>query len=152
MAKKMTKAQRELILSILGDHNIMSLATVRPDGYPQATTVSYVNDGLAIYFGAPMTSQKAENIRNSPKVSATIDHDQPDWTQIYGISLGGHASVVEKRSEYDHIVGLMRKKYPQIEKMDVVNFKNVALFRIDPEVISLLDYTKGFGHSTLVKP
>src|ERR1700731_3853356 len=30
--------------------NDMTIATVREDGYPQATAVSYVNDGLAVYF------------------------------------------------------------------------------------------------------
>ena len=29
------------ILDILRHHHIMTLATVRPDGYPQATTVNY---------------------------------------------------------------------------------------------------------------
>ena len=31
--------------------NDMTIATVREDGYPQATAISYVNDGLAISFG-----------------------------------------------------------------------------------------------------
>ena len=28
--------------------------------------------------------------------------------------------------------------------------KEVAVFRVEPEVISVLDYTKGFGHADLV--
>ena len=39
---------RQEIVSILSDANDMTIATVREDGYPQATTVSYVNDGLTI--------------------------------------------------------------------------------------------------------
>jgi hypothetical protein len=35
------------ILSLLDEH---TLATLRPDGWPQATTVGYVNDGLTLYF------------------------------------------------------------------------------------------------------
>jgi nitroimidazol reductase NimA-like FMN-containing flavoprotein (pyridoxamine 5'-phosphate oxidase superfamily) len=34
------------ILELLDQHRIMTLATNRPDGWPQATTVGYVNDGL----------------------------------------------------------------------------------------------------------
>ena len=36
---------KQEILSILDDASDMTIATVRKDGYPQATTVSYVNDG-----------------------------------------------------------------------------------------------------------
>ena len=39
------------ILSILNAADEMTVATIRPDGYPQATTVNYVSDGFAIYFG-----------------------------------------------------------------------------------------------------
>lgn len=33
------------IVSIINDVNDMTIATVRDDGFPQATTVSYFNDG-----------------------------------------------------------------------------------------------------------
>ena len=52
---------REEILSILKGASEMTIATVRPDGYPQATTVSYVSDGLIIYFGCAAESQKAQS-------------------------------------------------------------------------------------------
>jgi hypothetical protein len=49
-----------------------AIATIRPDGYPQATTVSYVSDGLTIYFGCVAESQKAQNIAYNNKVSLTV--------------------------------------------------------------------------------
>jgi nitroimidazol reductase NimA-like FMN-containing flavoprotein (pyridoxamine 5'-phosphate oxidase superfamily) len=63
---------REEILSILRSAGEMTIATVRPDGYPQATTVNYVSDGLAIYFGCAAESQKARNIESNGKVSLTV--------------------------------------------------------------------------------
>jgi nitroimidazol reductase NimA-like FMN-containing flavoprotein (pyridoxamine 5'-phosphate oxidase superfamily) len=39
------------ILDALQTHNILTLATVREDGYPQATTVGYVHEGLTLYIG-----------------------------------------------------------------------------------------------------
>ena|SRR5215831_13622933 len=41
---------RSKILEVLDQHRIMTVATNRPDGWPQATTVGYVHDGLTIYF------------------------------------------------------------------------------------------------------
>ncbi len=41
---------RKKILTLLDEHRIMTIATLRPDGWPQATTVGYVNEGLTLYF------------------------------------------------------------------------------------------------------
>lgn len=30
------------------NHNVMTIATLRPDGYLEATTVTYANDGLGV--------------------------------------------------------------------------------------------------------
>jgi nitroimidazol reductase NimA-like FMN-containing flavoprotein (pyridoxamine 5'-phosphate oxidase superfamily) len=46
----MDRVLREDILSILENATDMTIATIRQDGYPQATTVSYVNDGLTNIF------------------------------------------------------------------------------------------------------
>ena len=40
----------------------MTVATLRPDGRPQATTVGYMNDDLTLYFLCGLDSQKAKNL------------------------------------------------------------------------------------------
>src|SRR5438270_3473952 len=37
-------------VDILNTYRLMAIATLRPDGWPQATMVSYANDGLLLYF------------------------------------------------------------------------------------------------------
>src|SRR4051794_28114815 len=44
--KSMKQAVRETIIDLLSRCKDMTIATVRPDGAPQATVVSYVHDGL----------------------------------------------------------------------------------------------------------
>ena len=68
----MNSATHDKILAILGGGSEMTIATVRPDGFPQATTVSYVHDGLKLYFGTAADSQKARNIALNDKVSLTV--------------------------------------------------------------------------------
>jgi len=63
-----TNAQRQQIASVLGVANDLAIATVRPDGWPQVTTVSYVADGTRIYFGTWAKSQKAQNIARDPRI------------------------------------------------------------------------------------
>ena len=53
---------KRLILRLLNEHRVMTLATNRPDGWPQATTVGYVNDGFLLYCYVARNTQKYANI------------------------------------------------------------------------------------------
>ena len=44
----MKRGLKDLILRLLAEQRIMSIATDRPDGWPQATIVGYVNDGFLL--------------------------------------------------------------------------------------------------------
>ena len=72
----------ERVLDLLKTHDKMTVATVRADGFPQATTVNYVNEELMIYFGCAARSQKARNIERDDRVSLAIDHEYADWSMI----------------------------------------------------------------------
>jgi len=146
----MDKAQEKFILDLLRRHKSMSFATVRPDGFPQATTVTYANEGLDLYFCCDVTSQKAKNLRKCDKVSATIDRYTGDWNKIKGLSLGGHAQLLKGKREREHACALLAKKFPEMGDCPP-NDPAWAFVRVRPSVISLLDYTQGFGHTELVK-
>ena len=62
----MDSATHEKIVKILSGATDMTIATVRPDGYPQATTVGFVNDGVKIYFGTSATRRRP---RTSPSAT-----------------------------------------------------------------------------------
>jgi nitroimidazol reductase NimA-like FMN-containing flavoprotein (pyridoxamine 5'-phosphate oxidase superfamily) len=139
------------IVSILNDANDLTIATIREDGYPQATTVSYVNDDLTIYFGCGAKSQKAQNIARCAKVSLTINMPYASWKEIRGLSIGGKAQLVTDTEDLDRVTQLMFQKFPQIAGYASTEVDEVVLFRVTPEIISVLDYRKGFGHTDLVK-
>jgi len=142
---------RQEILSILEGANDMTIATTREDGYPHATTVSYVSDGLAIYFGCAAESQKSINIARSDKVSLTVNMPYSSWEEIRGVSIGGRAVRVTDPNEIDRVGQLMLRKFPQIAQYAPTGVEGIILFRITPEIISVLDYRKGFGHTDLLK-
>jgi nitroimidazol reductase NimA-like FMN-containing flavoprotein (pyridoxamine 5'-phosphate oxidase superfamily) len=147
----MTPGLKHEILSILDGANDMTIATVREDGYPQATTVSYVNDGLNLYFGCAANSQKAKNIARDSKVSLTVNLPYTSWNDIRGLSIGGRAERITNHQEVAQASQLMFERFPQIARYAPAELDDIALFRVTPEVISVLDYGKGFGHSDLVK-
>jgi len=147
----MDPSLKQEIIAILDHANDMTIATVREDGYPQATTVSYVNDGLMIYFGCAASSQKAQNLSRDSRVSLTVNLPYPSWNDIRGLSIGGRAERVTKPEEVDQASHLMFEKFPQIARYASAGLHDIALYRITPEVVSILDYRKGFGHTDLVK-
>lgn len=141
------------ILELLDQHRIMTLATLRPDGWPQATTVGYVSEGLTLYFLCGRDSQKAANLARDRRVSLTIDHDTPDLMAIAGLSMAGHADEVTDLTDAGRILALLPLKYPDAAAPSPVPMpqpQDVRIFRVTPTVISVLDYTKGFGHTDLV--
>ena len=147
----MKREFKRQIIALLDDHRIMTIATNRRDGWPQATVVGYANDGLMIYCFIARDGQKYENIRNDPRVSIAIAKDYRQPLQIKGLSLAGGALVVEDRSEVDHAGELLLRRYPEYKVMPRPDPAAVSMLRITPEVVSILDYSKGFGHSDLVR-
>jgi hypothetical protein len=142
---------RDLTLRILNHHRIMTLATNRPDGWPQATVVGYVNEDLTIYCFIARVGQKYTNIIRDPRVSAAIASDFCRLDDIKGLSLGGKAVPVTQQPEYDRATDIFLKRYPEYANWPRPNPAIASLIRIVPTIVSVLDYSKGFGHSDLVK-
>lgn len=143
---------RQKILAIMDRHRIMTIATLRPDGWPQATTVGYANDGFTLYFLCGQQSQKAANLARDDRVSLTIDHDTPQVMEITGLSMAAHARLVVDPAEAEKALRLLMLKYPKQASLPLPMpaAADVSIFRVTPAIISLLDYSKGFGHTDLV--
>jgi uncharacterized protein YhbP (UPF0306 family) len=138
------------ILAVLTEGKDLTLATVRPDGAPQATTVSYASDGLNLYFGCGAHSQKAANLAREARVSATINLPYADWAQIRGLSLGGLAHRLTESADLARAGLLFLEKFPEVAQYVSAPQEEMAMFRIEPTVFSLLDYSQGFGHTDAV--
>jgi PPOX class probable F420-dependent enzyme len=141
---------REQIIRILNENRIMTIATNRPDGWPHATVVGYANDGFKLYFFVARTSQKFRNIQRDPRVSIAVARDFSQPLEIRGLSLAGTAAPVEQEDESERAAALMLERYPEYAAWPRPNPALAPLMRVVPEIISVLDYSKGFGHSDLV--
>jgi nitroimidazol reductase NimA-like FMN-containing flavoprotein (pyridoxamine 5'-phosphate oxidase superfamily) len=162
--QRMMPRLKRLILRLLNEHRVMTIATNRPDGWPQATMVGYVNDGFLLYCFVANNAQKYANILRDSRVSLTIGSDAARPLEIKGLSLAGRAAAVHDQSEFDHVLALRSKRYPEFADLPPPILRegalqrlsphemsgDVVLLRIVPEIISVLDYSKGFGHSDLV--
>ncbi|MER8781247.1 pyridoxamine 5'-phosphate oxidase family protein [Mesorhizobium sp. M1006] len=148
----MDEEVRNKILTLLDQHRIMTIATLRQDGWPQATSVGYVNEGLILYFLCGLDSQKAANLARDNRVSLTIDHDTPQVMEITGLSMAARTQPVVDRAEAEKVLRMLPLKYPEQVLLPgpMPTPEQVRIFRVMPTVISVLDYSKGFGHTDLV--
>ncbi len=148
----MDEAIRRKILSLLAEHRIMTIATLRPDGWPQATTVGYASEDLSIYFLCGPDSQKATNLARDDRVSLTIDHDTAQVMEITGLSMAAHARAVTDPAEVERVLQMLMQRYPEAPSvpLPMPSAADIRVFRVTPVVISVLDYTKGFAHTDLV--
>ena len=146
----MDDALKSKILELLDQHRLMTVATNRPDGWPQETTVGYVNDGLTIYFLCSPQSQNAANLVRDNRVSLTIDHDVSDPMAIMGLSMAALAHPVTDPTEVAMTMNLLGTRYPEYMSLPMPRPEEIAVYRVVPKVISVLDYSKGFGHADLV--
>ncbi len=145
----MLDPERSEILSILTDARDMTIATVRGDGYPQATTVNFVHQDFLIYFGCSRNSQKAQNLERNARVSATINVPYSTADHIRGISLGGEAHPVSSASETEMVSRLMFRRFPRIA-LYAGTPESLGFYRVTPKVFSLINHRFGFARSRLV--
>jgi len=152
MTRLMDEALKQKIVCLLDEHRTMRIATVRPDGWPQTTTVGYANEGLTIYFLCGKESQKAANLALDDRVSLAIDDDPAQVMQIKGLSMAAHARRDRDEAEGAKALRLLFGRYPAQEGIAIAlpSPADVAIFRVTPTVISVLDYTLGFAHTDLV--
>ena len=72
--------------------------------------------------------------------------------EILALSMAARAQEVDDADELDLAFGLLKAKYPWQEGTPAQSPppELTRVFRVTPEIISLLDYSKGFGHTDLV--
>jgi nitroimidazol reductase NimA-like FMN-containing flavoprotein (pyridoxamine 5'-phosphate oxidase superfamily) len=143
-----TKAK---ILRYLADNRIMSVATLRSDGWPQATIVGYASEGLVLYFLCSRDSQKARNLADDDRISLTIGHDTTNPLEIEGLSMAARARQVQNPAEIGHALKLLLDKYPEYRSFPSPDMSGMRVMRVTPTMISVLDYRLGFGHAELVE-
>ena len=83
-------------------------------------------------------------------MSLTIDHDVPDPMAITGLSVAARAYPVTDPAEVTKAMQLLGQRCPEYASFPMPKPEDIQVFRVEPKVISVLDYSKGFGHADLV--
>ncbi len=69
---------------------------------------------------------------------------------IVGLSMAAHAAPVNDAVERERAFRLLARKFPEYAAYPMPKPSEMCVFRVEPMVISVLDYSKEFGHTDLV--
>lgn len=134
-----------------------TLATLRPDGTPQASGVGFVNEGLVLYMAMDPNSQKKINIDQNPNVGFATFKDYYKWDRVKAVQLAGRCQVVTDQAEIDKISMLFAQKFPWVVESKMVldwyaKQGSVPYYRLTPHTVAYLDYQKyGFNGFEVLK-
>lgn len=134
-------------LGILNDNRLMTVATTRPDGWPQATIVGYANDGFRLYFLIYRTSQKFENIANDDRVAIAIGHEPTQLSDVKAVYAGCVAHEVTDLAEKSRAWTLLAERHPNLTDLAPPQSGEVATMVAHCRHLSVLDYSKGLGQA-----
>lgn len=134
-------------ITILNSNRIMTIATVRADGWPQTTMVGYANEGWRLYFLIYRTSQKFENISRDNRVSISVGREPSELRDIKAVYAGCHAEEVTDLAERSHAWKLLAERHPNLTDLAPPEKDEVATMVAKCRYVSVLDYSQGLGYS-----
>lgn len=144
------------VTAFLDAHHVMSLATAGPQG-PHAASLFYARDGLALVWVSEERSRHSSEVFADPAVAATIAADTADFTAVRGMQMRGRAARVDDPAEAARLRALLVARYPFLQRLDALPAAlraaagRVAVYRLVPDQVVLIDNSRGFGHKeTLV--
>jgi hypothetical protein len=109
----MDDQNRDKILSLLDQRRILSLATLRPDGWPVSTTVGLCPQrSYAEYSSRPGQPEGRELAKGRP-VALTIDRDTPQSTAITVVPMVARPRPASYPTEVGKVLRLLMAKYPE---------------------------------------
>lgn len=122
------------VAELLASARLMALGVNRPDGWPQVTTIGYVNEGLKLYFVIARDSQKFLNIQADPRVSVAIRPEGADADTV-GVSLAGRAVEITDPAEVERLNQMVFERYPE-GRAFCPSGSSVAVMRLSPEIVA----------------
>ena len=134
-------------IGILNENRIMTIATVRPDGWPQTTVVGYANEGWRLYFLIYRTSQKFANIAHDNRISISVGHEPSQLREIKAVYAGCCAREVTETRERSHAWQLLAERHPNLTDLAPPQKDEVATMVAECRFVSVLDYSQGLGRT-----
>ena len=129
------------VVALLDSCRLMAIGVNRPDGWPQVTTVGYVNEGLNLYFVTARDSQKLANIKADPRVSVSI-HSEAVNGDAVGVSMAAVAEEVTDPMAVERLNQQVVARYADLRVFGP-GADAVAVVSLRPEIVSPVGVKEG---------
>lgn len=133
------------IVDLLSREHLMTVAFNRPDGFPQATTVGYINDGLGLYFMVSRSSQKFQNLQHDAKTSIAI-RGRAGGSGV-GLSMGGNTVEITDVATAERLNEQIATRFPAVQ-VYCPSGPSAALLLFTPVVVSAVGVVEGRSDPT----
>jgi uncharacterized protein YhbP (UPF0306 family) len=151
----------ERVRAYLQQHTTMTLATVGPDGLPNAAAVFYAAGyDLNLYFLSEERTEHGQNMLKQTAIAATVQADGQDWRGIRGLQLRGHARLVNT-GELPRAVAVYGSRFAFVASLlagqggsGVLSgpLARARFWVLRPSWIRLIDNTVRFGYKEELRP
>lgn len=145
------EALKEEILAFLRSHHVVSLSVLH-GGTAHAASVMYAPEDLVLYWTSDPGTRHSAAIERDARVAATVAPDCEDFRLIRGLQIAGRAHRLDDASEAAHAGELLRQRFPFLRDLQSAPLAlraaidKAAYYRLDPDTITLIDNTRGFGN------
>ena len=102
----MSKLSADAIRLLSEGKNLAIIATIMPDGSPQATTVWADTDGEHVRFNTAEGRVKTKNLRHDPRVAVAILNSENPYEQV---TIRGRVVEFAHEGAIEHIDSLAKK-------------------------------------------
>lgn len=133
------------VLAFLKNQQLMTVATVSPDGQPDCAVVLFtVDDDMSLYFMTRPNTRKALNIQHNNRVAVVV------WKLIdMSVQIDATAELLTDKSQINHILDRLADSairvgegfFPPIFRLSNTNEYNV--YKLTPTTVRDLDLEKG---------
>lgn len=138
----------------LATHNVLCLSTCVDSTSWVAPVFYAVCNSRLVFLSAPHTAH-CKNIVSNPHISASIQQDYKEWTEIKGIQLEGAVSRV-KSADTPSVIQAYSKKFPltgEDAPPEIARaLDKIHWFEIKVQRLLFIDNSKGLGHRVEVEP
>lgn len=146
---------KEKVLEVVKNHNLMYIGTVSEEGMPKVRSVDFAmgEDESILYFITHKASDKVKEIKNNNNVYIVIDHDCPSMEELQKltyIKANGKAYIGETPEEIQKVFGAIVQKFPFLKDLPGEPSDFVGV-RVELETVKLTDNTVRFGYTEEIK-
>lgn len=150
-----SESSSDAALRILRTHTVLTLSTVYRSE-PHAVSLMYASEGFTLYWVSDPRSRHSLALADSSRASVTVASHFTDFQTIEGLQCRGAAHKLGDKATREHGFQLLANRYEFLQEFLsgpaklVRSLDLAAVYRFDPDEITLIDNSKGFGHKQAV--